>query len=129
MTDGCTLVDGSIRFSSEKSGQEEVLTPGMQSVMSLETGKFMLYEVDVEPYIAWRKGRFVFQSMTLDLLMRQLQRWYDFEVFYQNQDLKDYVFRGVINRDMELDRVLSVIAATTDVDFKVQGKVITIIKR
>ena len=124
-----TLVDGSIRFSSEKSGQEEVLTPGMQSVMSLETGKFMLYEVDVEPYIAWRKGRFVFQSMTLDLLMRQLQRWYDFEVFYQNQDLKDYVFRGVINRDMELDRVLSVIAATTDVDFKVQGKVITIIKR
>ena len=124
-----TLVDGSIRFSSEKSGQEEVLTPGMQSVMSLETGKFMLYEVDVEPYIAWRKGRFVFQSMTLDLLMRQLQRWYDFEIFYQNQDLKDYVFRGVINRDMELDRVLSVIAATTDVDFKVQGKVITIIKR
>lgn len=124
-----TLVDGSIRFSSEKSGQEEVLTPGMQSVMSLRTGKFMLYEVDVEPYIAWRKGRFVFQSMTLDLLMRQLQRWYDFEIFYQNQDLKDYVFRGVINRDMELDRVLSVIAATTDVDFKVQGKVITIIKR
>jgi len=124
-----TLVNGSIRFFSGKSGQEKVLTPGMQSVMSLETGEFRLVEVDVEPYIAWRKGRFVFRSMTLDLLMRQLQRWYDFDVFYQNPDLKEYAFRGVINRDMELDKVLSVIAATTNVDFKVQGKVITIIKR
>ena len=61
--------------------------------------------------------------------MRQLQRWYDFEVFYQNSELKDYEFWGVIKRDMDLDKVLSVIKATTNVDFEVKGKVITIIKR
>ena len=61
--------------------------------------------------------------------MRQLQRWYDFEVFYQNPELKDYEFRGVIKRDMDLDKVLSVIKVTTNVDFEVKGKVITIIKR
>lgn len=61
--------------------------------------------------------------------MRQLQRWYDFEVFYQNPELKDYEFRGVIKRDMDLDKVLSVIKATTNVDFEIKGKVITIIKR
>lgn len=124
-----TLVNGSVRILSEKNGQEEVLTPGMQGVMNIQTGQLTVREVDVESYVAWREGRFVFRTMTLDLIMRQLQRWYDFEVFYQNPELKEYEFRGVIKRDMDLDKVLSVIKATTNVDFDVKGKVITIIKR
>ena len=124
-----TLVNGSVRVSSVKNGQAEVLKPGMQSVMDVQSGQLTVREVDVEPYVAWREGRFVFRAMTLDLIMRQLQRWYDFEVFYQNSELKDYEFRGVIKRDMDLDKVLSVIKATTNVDFEVKGKVITIIKR
>ena len=124
-----TLVNGSVRMSSVKNGQAEVLKPGMQSVMDVQSGQLTVREVDVEPYVAWREGRFVFRAMTLDLIMRQLQRWYDFEVFYQNPELKDYEFRGVIKRDMDLDKVLSVIKVTTNVDFEVKGKVITIIKR
>ena len=124
-----TLVNGSVRVSSMKNKQEEILKPGMQSVMNVRSGLLTVRKVDVEPYVAWREGRFVFRAMTLDLIMRQLQRWYDFEVFYQNSELKDYEFRGVIKRDMDLDKVLSVIKATTNVDFEVKGKVITIIKR
>ena len=124
-----TLVNGSVRVSSVKNGQAEVLKPGMQSVMNVQSGLLTVRKVDVEPYVAWREGRFVFRAMTLDLIMRQLQRWYDFEVFYQNPELKDYEFRGVIKRDMDLDKVLSVIKVTTNVDFEVKGKVITIIKR
>lgn len=124
-----TLVNGSVRVSSMKNKQEEILKPGMQSVMNVQSGLLTVRKVDVEPYVAWREGWFVFRAMTLDLIMRQLQRWYDFEVFYQNSELKDYEFRGVIKRDMDLDKVLSVIKATTNVDFEVKGKVITIIKR
>ena len=124
-----TLVNGAVRVSSVKNGQAEVLKPGMQSVMDVQSGQLTVRDVDVEPYVAWREGRFVFRAMTLDLIMRQLQRWYDFEVFYQNPELKDYEFRGVIKRDMDLDKVLSVIKVTTNVDFEVKGKVITIIKR
>ena len=122
-------MNGAVRVSSVKNGQAEVLKPGMQSVMDVQSGQLTVREVDVEPYVAWREGRFVFRAMTLDLIMRQLQRWYDFEVFYQNPELKDYEFRGVIKRDMDLDKVLSVIKVTTNVDFEVKGKVITIIKR
>ena len=124
-----TLVNGSVRVASMKNKQEEILKPGMQSVMNVQSGLLTVRKVDVEPYVAWREGRFVFRAMTLDLIMRQLQRWYDFEVFYQNSELKDYEFRGVIKRDMDLDKVLSVIKVTTNVDFEVKGKVITIIKR
>lgn len=124
-----TLESGSVRILSEKNQQEEILTPGMQGVMNMQTGQLTVREVDVEPYVAWREGRFVFRAMTLDLIMHQLQRWYDFEIFYQNPELKNYEFRGVIKRDMDLDKVLSVMKATTNVDFEIKGKVITIIKR
>ena len=119
----------SIELLTTRMQIAKVLKPGMQSVMDVQSGQLTVREVDVEPYVAWREGRFVFRAMTLDLIMRQLQRWYDFEVFYQNPELKDYEFRGVIKRDMDLDKVLSVIKATTNVDFEVKGKVITIIKR
>ncbi len=124
-----TLVDGRIQITSGRNGQEEILNPGMQGVVNLETGLLSVKEVDVTPYIAWREGRFVFRTMTLEMIMRQLQRWYDFEVFYQNPELKNYEFRGVIKRDMELDKVLTVIKSTTNVDFERKGKVITIMKR
>ncbi|WP_099290170.1 MULTISPECIES: FecR family protein [unclassified Butyricimonas] len=124
-----TLVNGKVQVVSGKNGQEEVLAPGMQGIMNMETGELTVREVDVDLYVSWREGRFVFRAMTLDLIMRQLQRWYDFDVFYQNPELKDYEFWGVIRRDMDLKEVLSVMEATTNVDFKVKGKVITVIRR
>ena len=57
-----TLVNGSVRILSEKNGQEEVLTPGMQGVMNIQTGQLTVREVDVESYVAWREGRFVFRT-------------------------------------------------------------------
>ena len=124
-----TLVNGKVQVVSGKNGQEEVLAPGMQGIVNMETGELTVREVDVDLYVSWREGRFVFRAMTLDLIMRQLQRWYDFDVFYQNPELKDYEFWGVIRRDMDLKEVLSVMEATTNVDFKVKGKVITVIRR
>lgn len=78
-----TLVNGSVRFVSEKNKQEVILKPGMQSVMNTRTGNTDIRQVDVQDYISWKEGRFVFHSMTLESIMQQLRRWYDIQVFYQ----------------------------------------------
>ena len=72
-----TLVEGKVRFTSEKEHEEVTLRPGMQSVLNLKSGKTELKEVEVEQFTAWRQGRFVFPSTTLGDLMCQLKRWYD----------------------------------------------------
>lgn len=121
-----TLVNGSVRVSSVKNGQAEVLKPGMQSVMDVQSGQLTVREVDVEPYVAWREGRFVFRAMTLDLIMRQLQRWYDFEVFYQNPEMAEKRFGFKLEKYEHVDSLLKILELTGEVKFEMLGKSLTV---
>lgn len=124
-----TLAEGAVSFYSELNKQQVILQPGMQSVMNNITGLTGLSEVDPSVYTSWVDGRFVFHSLKLEAIMRQLQRWYDFEVFYQNPDVKEYTFRGAVNRDVNIERVLKMIERTTDVHFTIKGQTVTVSKK
>nr|WP_306444565.1 DUF4974 domain-containing protein [Odoribacter splanchnicus] len=100
----------------------------MQSDMEVATGKTVVSEVDPSLYSAWIEGRFVFQSLDLESILRQLQRWYDFEVFFQQQEVKNYRFRGVLSRDMDIRQALDIIEETTDLKFDIKGKTILVRK-
>lgn len=123
-----TLVRGKVRVLAEASGQEIVLVPGEQGVMN-RGGQLSKQQVEVEQYIAWLEGSFVFKSMKLEEIMRQLRRWYDFDLFYQNPEVKSYEFRGSIDRYMKIERVLKMIEETTRVQFNTEGRLITVSKR
>ena len=121
-----TLVEGKVRFTSEKEHEEVTLRPGMQSVLNLKSGKTELKEVEVEKFTAWRQGRFVFPSTTLGDLMCQLKRWYDIDVVYLSPEAKGYEFRGAINRDMDLKNVLAIVEKTSNVVFDINGRTIKV---
>ena len=121
-----TLVEGKVRFTSEKEHEEVTLRPGMQSVLNLKSGKTELKEVEVEQFTAWRQGRFVFPSTTLGDLMCQLKRWYDIDVVYLSPEAKGYEFRGAINRDMDLKNVLAIVEKTSNVVFDINGRTIKV---
>ena len=118
-----SLVEGVV------SVKDNVLRPDIQATYYEQSGDFSYRKIKGENYRLRKEQMFVFEEERLDDILQEMARWYDFEVFYQNPELKDYEFRGVIKRDMDLDKVLSVIKVTTNVDFEVKGKVITIIKR
>ena len=121
-----TLVEGKVRFTSEKEHEEVTLRPGMQSVLNLKSGKTELKEVEVEQFTAWRQGRFVFPSTTLGDLMCQLKRWYDIDVVYLSPEAKGYEFRGAINRDMDLKNVLAIVEKTSNVVFDINERTIKV---
>ena len=121
-----TVVEGKVRFTSEKEHEEVTLRPGMQSVLNLKSGKTELKEVEVEQFTAWRQGRFVFPSTTLGDLMCQLKRWYDIDVVYLSPEAKGYEFRGAINRDMDLKNVLAIVEKTSNVVFDINGRTIKV---
>lgn len=123
-----TLEEGCVAFYSCQSKQQVILKPGMQSAMEVATGKTVVSEVDPSLYSAWIEGRFVFQSLDLESILRQLQRWYGFEVFYQQQEVKKYRFRGVLSRDMDIRQALDIIEETTDLKFDIKGKAIMVRK-
>ena len=55
--------------------------------------------------MSWKDGYFRMKGTDLASLMRQIARWYDVEVVYENRVPK-VSFGGSINRDVSLSDVL-----------------------
>ncbi len=123
-----TLVNGSVKFTSDINNSEQVLKPNQQIAFNKSTNVTTMKDVDVYPFVAWKEGKFYFKSMELDKILRQLERWYDFNLFYENEELKDYKFRGVILKELSLNEALKIIEETTDIKFKIKGKTVTVYK-
>ena len=120
-----TLVQGAVGVSSGRTYDR--LKPGEQARIAGK-GDVRVAEVDIYPFIAWKNGRMVFENERLEKIMAELQRWYDFEVFFQQQEVKNYRFRGVLSRDMDIRQALDIIEETTDLKFDIKGKTILVRK-
>lgn len=122
-----TLVEGSVAFRS-RNNRDFLLEPGMQSRMDLQTGDTQIEHVDTSLYTSWIKGRFIFQSMDLTAIMRQIERWYDVTADYRTEVTDQYHFRGMIDRDLSLQQVLDILEQVTDLTFTLDERTVIISK-
>ncbi|WP_316811811.1 FecR family protein [Pedobacter heparinus] len=118
-----TLIEGAVKVSDRSNRAHVMLKPGEQS--SFHANKFEVNSVDTESAVAWKNGYFTFDKSTLESIMRQVSRWYDVEVNYQDKTVKEQVFSGNISRFENASQVLSILELTGLVHFKVEGRRIT----
>lgn len=105
-----TLVEGSVVVNS---GAAEVkLNPGQQAALGrMDEVLKKVDNVDVSAITAWKNHEFLFNETELRDAMKQLSRWYDFEVVYENQIPPTYLY-GTIQRDKSLTDVLKIMEAS-----------------
>ncbi|MDE7373910.1 MAG: DUF4974 domain-containing protein, partial [Odoribacter sp.] len=117
-----TLVQGAVAVSVE--GAEVVrLHPGEQARVSGTA--VAVCEVDTEEAVAWTKGRFVFDEVRLEELMRQLERWYDVHYRFEAEEVKEIRFSGAVYRSQPLNNLFRRIEATAPVRFE-EGETVII---
>ena len=119
-----TLVSGKVDIQDMSGKSLVVMNPNQQ--VDFRHGKIIVQEVDVTRFVSWIDGKFYFNDMTLENIMSQLQRWYDIEVFFVDEELKSYPFTGVIRRDFTAGQIFEIIEKTTRVKFNVRGKCVTV---
>ena len=120
-----TLVSGRVDIQDMSGKSLVVMSPNQQ--VDFRHGKISsVQEVDITRFVSWIDGKFYFNDMTLENIMSQLQRWYDIEVFFVDEELKSYPFTGVIRRDFTAGQIFEIIEKTTRVKFNVRGKCVTV---
>jgi len=119
-----TLVSGKVDIQDISGKSLVVMGPSQQ--VDFCHGQVVLKEVNVTRFVSWIDGKFYFNDMTLENIMSQLQRWYDIEVFFTDEELKFYPFTGVIRRDFTAEQIFEIIEKTTRVKFNVKGKCVTV---
>ncbi len=125
-----TLVSGSvgIQLTSDQSASEIKLKPGEQANFNKLTHKIEKHEVDIELYTAWVDGIFMFENEPIENILKKLSRWYDFEVRFENEDLKKRSFTGDLRRYDNISTILEMISIASDLEFKIEGKTVIISK-
>ena len=86
-------------------------------------------KVDPLQYTGWREGKYVFEDVALEDIMRTLCRWYDIDVVYANPAVKKFHFTGDLERYESISVFLNFIETGGDVKFKTEGKTIIIVKK
>ena len=82
--------------------------------------------VDPYQFVAWKEGRFVFQDQNLCEIMKTLSKWYNVDVVFARENLKNIRFTGNLQRYSDIGKVLRKIGKTNEVKFSIENKQITI---
>ena len=98
-----------------------MLRPGHQSQFSKQDASTTVRTVNAEMVTSWRYGKFVFENQTLEEIMQELSRWYNFEYEFSNNDLKQIEFMGSIPRYSQFDTALTILEKSGGIHFKRQG--------
>ena len=118
-----TLVHGKVQFSSSSIGTI-ILSPGEQAVVSANGSEKRM--VDLDEYVGWVDGRYVFNNRPLGEIMQTFERWYDIQVYYETPHLRDITYSGNLKRYGTINSFLDALELTGDLTYKISGRNILI---
>ena len=117
-----TLVEGKVSVYGNDSTWNCDLTPGHMLKFDKGTARVTSEECDPRIYTSWIDGEFKFRDMRLEDIMKKLNRWYEFEVAYEEEELKDLRFSGAAEKYNPVEFLLKMIEEVTKVRFDIEGK-------
>ncbi|MDX8338938.1 FecR domain-containing protein [Draconibacterium sp. IB214405] len=121
-----TLVRGKVNVTSTQTAQTFLLKPSEQFLTG--EGNSSVRKVDVNHYIAWKEGRIFFEDNTLDEIFSDIARWYNIDVKYQNDALKNLRFSVDVKRYDEISKITEIIELTKKVKFELNNETINILE-
>lgn len=118
-----TLVRGKVQFSAPNV-EAITLLPGEQAVVSANGSEKRT--VDLEEYVGWVEGLYVFNNRSLGEIMETFERWYDIQVYYETEDLRNITYSGSLKRYGTINSFLEALELTGDLTYKISGRNILI---
>ena len=120
-----TLVNGSVQVQIDNDSAFRI-SPSEQFSYDKEKQTTSIQVVNTDLYTAWTEGKYIFKDTRLEDILSKLQRWYDFEIIYLQEELKNRRFSIVINREDNLKDVLEVISFTSNVKLVQENNIIKV---
>ena len=100
------------------------LSPGEQAVVFANSSTKR--KVDLEEYVGWVDGMYIFNNRPLGDIMKTFERWYDIQVYYETPNLRDITYSGNLKRYGTINSFLDALELTGDLTYKISGRNILI---
>ena len=120
-----TLVEGVIGFSNDNM-PELKLQPGYRLSLVEGQSEPIVEKVKIYNEIAWKNQRFCFENKTLGTIARDIERWYNVEIIFEDPALKRLEFSGSLSRCGEIKTLLRFFEESADIAFSVDDRTISV---
>lgn len=104
-----TLLEGLVNVAGENSNV--TIRPGQQAQLKPGGHLTVLDNVNLEETLSWKNGYFHLDHTKLEVLMRQMERWYKVDVVYEGK-IPNRQFGGKISRESDIQHVMKILAAS-----------------
>jgi ferric-dicitrate binding protein FerR (iron transport regulator) len=119
-----TLLEGAVRVGAGRVSRS--LEVGEQGIWDKKDKMAVVHDADVEGAIAWKNGLLQFHSTGMPVIMRQIARWYNVQIVYASEDIKEESFSGSIPSSENISQVLKMLELTGTVHFDIAGRTIIV---
>ncbi len=118
------LVSGSVGVSAD--GKERGMQPSQLARYNHSEHVMEIGEADLAPYTAWREGLLIFDEQPLGQILERLALWYDIEVSYANESVRQETFTGYLKRYDSIEVILKALQKTVSVRFELKGRTLKV---
>lgn len=97
-----TLVSGSLKV--KRNQKSVVIKPNQKLTYDKASDKMHILELnDLSSETGWKEGRLVFRNESLGQLEKKLERWFDVEIEFSDELVKNRSFTGTLERESILE--------------------------
>lgn len=121
-----TLMEGAVQV---RCGEEEIaISPGEQLVLNKASGEITKETVQSNQFMAWTEGRFEYDEISLQDLVKRMERQYNVTIELDKQIQEDMVFRISLRNEETVDDILEALIQLAPLRYEKVGRHIRIYK-
>ncbi len=103
-----TLLTGSVEVRNANLSQTAVIQPGQDAHLTAGES-FEVKEVDTDAYCLWRTGKFYFDDVTMLEVAKELGRWYNVDVMFNNRRAMGLTVHFLADRNGTLEQAVDLL--------------------
>jgi ferric-dicitrate binding protein FerR (iron transport regulator) len=117
-----TLVDGKVNLKDNNGKVLTKLIPGEKALFDFKMQKIKISKVETVFYTSWKDGYLLFRDERLGDIAEKLERWFNVEIQFETEQLKELKFTGSILKNKPLDQILEVLKYTSELEYTIEMK-------
>jgi len=112
-----TLVEGKVVLQNTDGKDIAKLTPGQMATKNKTGTNVAIKNVQTAFYSEWTQGKIFFDDEPLDQIAVKLERWFNVEIIFANENLKTRRFTGTILKNKPVDQIMQALELLSPISF------------
>lgn len=118
-----TLVEGSVKVNKTTGEEIARLTPEEQIYIPENPEDHLVKKVDTRFYESWTEGKIEFDDEKLSDVARRLERWYNVEIQFEQEEIGDFRFSGTILKNKPFNQITRAFCLLLPVEVEYQNNI------